>query len=70
MEKDYVKKLVIARLEAMPPNVSFSIGGAGTFSRNDLINEVRAGSRVGEAAVELELEFLRAMPRLAAELGK
>lgn len=66
---EYVQKLVITRLQAMPPNVSFSIGSYGDFSREDLIREVKRGSEVGKAAVEMELQFLREMPRISGKLG-
>ena len=60
MASEYVKQLVMARLSAMPPNVSFSIGRFGSYSRDELIEHVRRGSQVGEATVEMQLHFLRA----------
>lgn len=68
MDQDYLVKLVITRLQAMPPNASFSIGNYGDFTRDQLIDQVRDGTRVGHAAIQLELNFLREMPRLAGKL--
>lgn len=65
MGKEYLKKLVITRLNAIPPDVSFSIGDYGDFSRNQLIEEVEKGSEVGKAAMEMELKFLRKLPKFA-----
>ncbi len=69
MESNYVRQLVVARLQAMPPNASFSIGKLGDFTKDELIKEVMNGSRAGEAAIEMELKFLREMPRLSKELS-
>ncbi len=63
-----IKKLVIARLNAIPPNISFSIGGFGDFTRDELIEEVRKDTAIGDAAIEMELVFLRKLPKLATEL--
>jgi len=65
MNEDYVKKLVVNRLRAMPPDISFSIGEYGSFTRDQLILEVEKGSRVGKAATELELKYLRKLPQIA-----
>jgi len=68
MRQEYFRDLVVTRLQAMPPNISVSIGDHGDFSKNDLIREVREGSDVGKAAIEIEMTFLRNMPRLAQSL--
>ena len=65
MEKEYVQKLVVERLRTMPPEISFSIGSHGDFTRNQLIAEVEKNSAVGKAAIEMELNFLRQMPKLS-----
>lgn len=65
-----VKELVILRLKAVPSNLSISIGGHGEFTRDQLIEEVKKGSEVGEAAVRMELLFIRQMPQLAKRLSQ
>ncbi|MFA4946718.1 MAG: hypothetical protein WC607_04260 [Candidatus Micrarchaeia archaeon] len=65
----YLKELVIMRLRAMPPNTSFSIGGFGDYSRDQLIGEVQKRSDIGQAAINLELKFLREMPRISEKLS-
>ncbi|MFA4856045.1 MAG: hypothetical protein WC634_05700 [archaeon] len=65
MDEKYLKKLVITRLGAIPPDVSFSIGKYGDFTRNQLIEQVEKGTDVGKAATEMELNFLRKLPKLA-----
>ncbi len=65
VDEKYLKKLVIARLNAVPPDVSFSIGAYGDFTRNQLIEEVEKDTEVGKAATEMELMFLRKLPKFA-----
>lgn len=65
MDSDDVRKLVVARLNAMPPDISFSIGAFGDYTRDQLIREVEKGSEVGQEAINLELSFLKKMPGLA-----
>ena len=68
MDEEYVKKLVVARLNAMPPDISFSIGDHGDFTRDQLILEVERDTKVGKETVELELSFLKKMPTIAREI--
>lgn len=63
---EYIKKLVKERLAAMPPDVSFSIGDFGDFTRDELIEEVDRDSEVGKETIEMQLNFIRKMPRLLA----
>ena len=65
MGKGYVQKLVVERLRTMPPDVSFSIGSYGDFTRNQLITEVEKNTRIGKATIDMEINFLRQMPKLA-----
>ncbi len=69
MDEEYLKRLVAMRLKAIPPNVSFSIGRFGDFSRDELIREVERGSNVGKATIQMELTFLREMPNLSEKIG-
>ncbi len=63
-DTDYIKRLVKERLHAMPPDVSFSVGNFGDYTRNQLIEEVDKGTEVGKAAIEMQLTFIRRMPTL------
>ena len=55
MDKEYVKKLVIERLKTIPPNVSFSIGGYGDYTRDELIDQVLKETEVGKENIKSEL---------------
>lgn len=68
-EQEYgseIKKIVMKRLQAIPPNVSFSVGEHGRYTRDELIREVEKGTPVGKAAVEMQLNFIRKMTTIAA----
>ena len=66
MESDteYIKKLVKERLHAIPPDVSFSVGHFGDYTRDELIEQVDKVTEVGKAAIEMQIDFIRKMPRL------
>lgn len=63
-DTEYIKKLVKERLRAMSPDVSFSIGNYGDFTRDELILEVDKNSEIGKAVIEMQLTFIRKMPQL------
>lgn len=65
-----VVKLVIARLNSLPPDVSFAVGEYGTFTRDQLIKQVKEQTEVGDAAIRMELAFIKKMPQLASSLTK
>ena len=65
-DKEYVKKLVKERLAAMPPEVSFSIGSFGDFTRDQLMSEVDKDSEVGKEIIDMQISFIRRMPKLLA----
>ncbi|MFB6208793.1 MAG: hypothetical protein ABEJ56_01495 [Candidatus Nanohaloarchaea archaeon] len=52
-------KLTKERLKSMPEHLELSIGGHGSFNKEELINEVEKQSEVGEMATRRELNALR-----------
>lgn len=70
MDEEYVKKLVVARLRTMPPNVGFSIGSYGDFKRDDLIANVMEGTPVGKEFIKIELRMLLDTPKLVGRLNE
>ncbi len=69
MDED-IKRLVVARLRAVPASIEFSIGEHGNFTRDQLIHEVECESEIGQEAAQLELAFIRSMPKLAERLAR
>ena len=56
-----IRNLVIARLNTLSPNTMKSIGYEGVFTRDELINNVQNGSKVGRTIEAVEMEWIRAM---------
>ena len=57
--KEEIKKLVIARLDALPPNVLISVGSEGHFNKEELIKQIENDTEIGKKMIEIELEYLR-----------
>lgn len=70
MVDEDIKKVVKERLAAMPPNISFSVGDFGEFTRDELIEEVEKESDVGKAAIEMQINFIKKMPKLLNKVIK
>ncbi len=56
--------LVKERLRAIPANVRFSVGGHGDFNKDQLIEEIDKGSEIGRGTIDMQLQFIRNMPKL------
>lgn len=69
MDKEYMKKLVVARLKTIPPNIGFCVGSHGNFTRNEVIREVLNETEVGKEFSEMEIKLLIEMPRIIGRLS-
>lgn len=58
-----IKKLVIARLDTIPTDVSISIGSEGSFSKKELIDQIIADTELGKKMIEIDLEYLRSLKK-------
>jgi len=58
---EQVKKVVIANLQGLSPDLRMHIGSAGEFSREELIDNVEKETDVGNKIVEIQLNFLRSL---------
>ena len=60
--EDKEKEIVIARLEALIPEMSFASGDDfQSFTRDEIINEINKNSQIGKNFIETEMNFLRAL---------
>lgn len=59
-----IRKLVIERLKTLSPNKDISIGSDGFYTKDQLIDEIERGSKVGEKIIKVELEFLQSLKDL------
>lgn len=55
-----IRKLVLARLKTMSPDTIKCIGEEGSFSRDELIEHVKEGDKIGKTIEQVEMEWLRA----------
>lgn len=62
-----IKDLVIARLEVLPEDTGISIGSAGEFTRDELIERVRRGDEIGQKIVQVELSYLKSLKNITKE---
>ena len=56
-----IRNLVIARLNTLSPDTMKSIGDEGIFTRDELINNVQKGNKIGRTIEAVEMEWIRAM---------
>lgn len=54
-------KLVIARLDTLPPNIRISVGGHGEFSKDEIIKSIEDDEELGNKYVEMQMVFLKAI---------
>ena len=56
------KEIVIARLEVLVPEMSFASGdNFKSFTRDDILKEIKKDSETGKDFIKTEMEFLRAL---------
>ena len=65
-----VKELVKFRLMSTPSNIKISIGNFGEFTKDQLIQEVERESPVGNAAIRMELLFIRKMATIPHRIAQ
>lgn len=58
------KEIVIARLETMPPDMRLSIGGHGSFDKDQLIDNVKKETKIGEFVVKVYMKHIRSFSQV------
>ena len=59
MSDEEVRKLVVARLSVLSPDMYIAIGSDGSFSRDELIQRVEANDEIGKEIADIQLAWLR-----------
>ena len=54
-----IKRLVIERLKTLSSGRKISIGAEGEFTKEELIEHVQKGDRLGEKIIQVQLFYLR-----------
>ncbi|HKR06393.1 MAG TPA: hypothetical protein VJY62_17290 [Bacteroidia bacterium] len=57
--KKEIMELVIARLQTLHEGKELSIGGAGEFTRDELIEHVKKGDEIGKKVIDVQMNFLQ-----------
>jgi len=52
-------KIVLERLRLMPRTIKLNIGGYGSFSRDELIEQIEKHTEIGDLVVEMYMSYLR-----------
>lgn len=61
---DKVKELVIARIDAqVPSNLRLFIGSTEGMSKEQIIEHVRKGDKIGKHIVQMHINFMKAVTR-------
>lgn len=63
-----IRRLVLARLQALSPDVSISLGDDGDFSREELIGHVQRDDEIGRTLEEMHIEWLRSWKLRSSEV--
>ncbi len=56
-----IRKLVLARLQVISSDTIKCIGNEGSFNRDELIEHVKLGDKIGKTIEQIEMEWLRAL---------
>ncbi|MBI4600146.1 hypothetical protein HY732_04495 [Candidatus Uhrbacteria bacterium] len=54
-----VRRLVLARLSILSSDTVISLGSAGSFTRDELVERVEDGDAIGEKLAEIQMEWLQ-----------
>jgi hypothetical protein len=56
-----LKKIVLWRLETIPPNFKLSVGNEGTFTKEELKQHIEKEDDIGVLFAKMQLNFMRAL---------
>ena len=56
-----LKKIVLWRLETIPPNFKLSVGNEGTFTKGELRQHIEKEDRIGVLFANMQLNFMKAL---------
>ena len=56
-----LKKIVLWRLDTIPPNFKLSVGNEGTFTKEELKQHVEKGDEIGVMFAQMQLNFMKAL---------
>lgn len=54
-----IKKIVEARLSVLPSDAILSVGSYGEYTRDQIIKEVEAETKIGKKLIEIQVKYLQ-----------
>lgn len=54
-----IRQLVVERIKVLSSGRKISIGSEGSFSKEELIDHVNKGDKIGEKIVKVQMNYLR-----------
>lgn len=61
LNDEEIRRLVSARLSVLSSDTMISIGSDGNFSRDELLEHVKEGDKVGEKIAQIQIEWLQSL---------
>ena len=59
-EEELMRKIIIERFKAMPPNVKIALGSQGKFfGKEDILRELNENTDIGKKLVKIQFEYLK-----------
>jgi len=58
---DELKKLVLTRIDLMPPDFKLSVGDQGTLTKEQLIGHVQKNDETGRQIMDMQMNFIKAL---------
>lgn len=58
--QQYIKELVVARINALSDELEISVGGEN-ITKEEILKSVEVGNELGQEVIEMQLKFLRDM---------
>lgn len=55
------QELVYARLQTVPKNFVFSVGGSGQFTRDEALQHVKDNDEIGQLFIAMNREYFNAL---------
>lgn len=56
-----LKKIVLWRLETIPPHFKLSVGNEGTFTKEELKQHIEKEDNIGVLFAKMQLNFMKAL---------
>jgi len=56
-----LKKIVLWKLDTVPPNFKLSVGNKGSFTKEELKQHIEKGDEIGVLFANMQLNFMKAL---------